>query len=281
MDASKSNTGLAKRIELAQLSKPIDMEGPLFADVFQLSKYLLNEVDVRVKLYQTLADFRLLNLDSKTTYTVEVLDVKLKVAMVGISPELLTSHAKLLGNNQAIYPLTRTEVKTFAVAQGQYNACLDHIFQGKIPNRLVVAMVTSAVYSGNTVNNPFNFKHFKFDFMCLYANGQSVPSKALQPNFDGGNYVECYQTLISGLGLEGTNAGLFCNRDEYAKGYTIVIFDLSSEVSEADIQAPDKKGNLQFEVLFKEALQEGINIILYASFSGEIHIDQARTVQLK
>ena len=61
----------------------------------------------------------------------------------------------------------------------------------------------------------------------------------------------------------------------------IVIFDLSSEVSEADKQAPDKKGNLQFEVRFKEALQEGINIILYASFSGEIHIDQARTVQLK
>ena len=284
MSASNSNTGLSKRIELGQLSKAIDMEGAVYADVFQLSKYLLNEVDVRVKLYQSKPEFRLMNkdiIDTKTTYTVEVLDVKLKVAMVGISPEVLTSHAKLLADNPAIYPLTRTELKTFTVAQGQFNASLDDIFQGKIPNRLVVAMVKSEAYSGNTLNNPFKFDHFKFDFMCLYANGQSVPSKALQPDFDEGNYVECYQTLISGLGLEGVNAGLFCDRKEYASGYTIVIFDLASEVSEADVQAQDKKGNLQFEVRFKAALEQSINIILYASFSGEIHIDQARTVQLK
>ena len=284
MSASNSNKGLTERIKLAQLSKSIDMEGPVFADVFQLSKYLLNEVEVRVKMYQSKTDFKIMNkdvLDTKTKYTVKVLDVKLKVAMVGISPELLTSHAKVLSDKPAIYLPTRTEVKMFTVAKGQYNASLDDIFQGKIPNRLVVGKVTATAYSGNTINNPFFFQHFNFDFMCFYANGQFVPSKALQPNFKEGNYVECYQTLISGLGLEGVNAGVFCNREEYAKGYTIVIFDLASEVSEADVQPLGKKGNLQFEVRFQEELPEAINIILYASFSGELHIDKARSVQLK
>ena len=161
MSTSNSNTGLSERIELAQLSKDIDMEGALYADVFQLSKYPLNEVDMRVKLYQSKPEFRLMNkdvIDTKMTYTVEVLDVKLKVAMVGISPEVLTSHAKLLADNPTIYPLTRTELKTFTVAQGQFNASLDDIFQGKIPNRLVVAMVKSEAYSGNTLSNPFKFE---------------------------------------------------------------------------------------------------------------------------
>ena len=147
MGTSNRNTGLSKWIELAQLSKAIDMDGAVYADVLQLSKYLLNKVDV---------------ID---TYTVEVLDMKFKVGMAGISPEVLTPHAKLLTDNPPIYPLTRTELKTFTVTQGQFNASLDDIFQGKISNHLVVAMVKSDAYSGNTLNNHFKFDHFKFDFI--------------------------------------------------------------------------------------------------------------------
>ena len=39
--------------------------------------------------------------------------------------------------------------------------------------------------------------------MCLYANGQSVPSKALQPKFSSNNYVEAFQSLFTGMELDG------------------------------------------------------------------------------
>ena len=41
-----------------------------------------------------------------------------------------------------------------------------------------------------------------------------------------------------------------------------------------------KQGNLQLEIRFASALPEAINVILYASFPGEIKIDQARSIQL-
>ena len=47
MGANNSNTSLSTRTELAQLSEAIDMKRV----VFQLSKYLLNKVDVHVKMY--------------------------------------------------------------------------------------------------------------------------------------------------------------------------------------------------------------------------------------
>ena len=116
--------------------------------------------------------------------------------------------------------------------------------------------------------------------MCLYANGQSVPSKALQPKFANDNYVEAFQTLFTGMELDGKDAGLQCSREDYGKGYTLVVFDLSSEVTDAAIQAVRKQGNLQLEIRFASALPEAINVILYASFPGEIKIDQARSIQL-
>ena len=71
--------------------------------------------------------------------------------------------------------------------------------------------------------------------MCLCANGQSVPSKTLQPKFAIDNYVEAFQTLFTGMELDGKDAGLQCNRVDYAKSYTLVVFDLSPEVTDAAI----------------------------------------------
>ena len=135
-------------------------------------------------------------------------------------------------------------------------------------------MVLADAYAGDLTKNPFNFKHYNFMILCaFYANGQSVPSKALQAKFPSDNYVEAFQTLFTGMELDGKDAGLQCSREDYGKGYTLLVFDLSSEVTDAAIQAIRKQGNLQLEIRFASALPEAINVILYASFPGEIKID--------
>ena len=92
--------------------------------------------------------------------------------------------------------------------------------------------------------------------------------------------MEAFQILFTGMELDGEDAGLQCSREDYGKGYTLVVFDLSSEVTDAAIQAVRKQGNLQLEIRFASALPEAINVILYASFPGEIKIDQARSIQV-
>ena len=274
------NQGLILRQKLAKNSQLVDMCGPIFADTFNMSRYLLNEVDVRLKLFQSKHEFRLMSSVAGKKYKVIITEVMLKAAMVGIHPDILKSHARTLNDKPAIYPFNRTDVKTFAVPKGQYNVNLDDIFQGKIPNRLVLGMVSADAYAGDLTKNPFNFKHYNFDFMCLYANGQSVPAKALQPKFSSNTFIEAYQTLFSGMNIDGKDAGITCSRNDYPKGYTLVVFDLSSEVVDVSVQTVQKQGNLQLEIRFAEALPEAINVILYASFPGEISIDQARTIRL-
>ena len=45
-------------------------------------------------------------------------------------------------------------------------------------------------YNGDCMAFRANEWHYNYDFMCLYANGQSVPAKALQPKFSSNNYIE-------------------------------------------------------------------------------------------
>ena len=108
------------------------------------------------------------------------------------------------------------------------------MFQGELPSRVVIGFESSGAYTGDYKKNPFNFIHYSIEFLCMYANGQSVPSKALQPEFDSNSYIEAYHTLLSGMGTKMRDAGVYCSREDYGKGYTLVVFDLTSQVYVAD-----------------------------------------------
>ena len=93
--------------------------------------------------------------------------------------------------------------------------------------------------------------------------------------------MDAYQTLFIGTGITGKDAGLGISREAYTKGYTLVVFDSSSEIVDTGVQAVQKQGNLQFEIRFASALTESIHVILYASFPGEICIDQTPSVNIQ
>ena len=52
--------GLMFRYKLAKNSQLVDRCGLIFSDTFNMSRYLLNEVDVSLKLFQSKHDFRLM-----------------------------------------------------------------------------------------------------------------------------------------------------------------------------------------------------------------------------
>jgi hypothetical protein len=47
-----SNDGLAQSYSFTQQSRVFDFEGPLYEDVFRLDKYILNHVDINLKLFR-------------------------------------------------------------------------------------------------------------------------------------------------------------------------------------------------------------------------------------
>ena len=113
------NQGLILRQNLVKNSQLVDMYGPIFADTFNMSKYLLNKGYVCLKLFQSKHDFRLMSSVAGKKYKVIITEVMLKAAMVGIHPDILKSHACTLKDKPAIYPLNRIDVKTFVVPKGQ------------------------------------------------------------------------------------------------------------------------------------------------------------------
>ena len=91
------------------------------------------------------------------------------------------------------------------------------------------------------------------DHITLSVGGTSVPSKALHPDFEMGDYMNCYMILFSGMGSMYQDKGNHIDREEYKNGYTLISFDLSPDLEEGGGYVNLRKtGTVSLEVHFKK-----------------------------
>ncbi|KAG8226749.1 hypothetical protein J437_LFUL004400 [Ladona fulva] len=139
------NAGLSKRRNFTKLSRPIDMIGCIHSDIFNQDKFLLNGVELRIKMIRSRDSFCLM---SDTPYAkVKIMDATLLVRRVCINPSVLIAHSKTLEKSPAKYPLTRVEVKVLTISSGVQCKVIDNIFIGQLPKRCIIGFVTNSAFN--------------------------------------------------------------------------------------------------------------------------------------
>ncbi|XP_060559446.1 uncharacterized protein F54H12.2-like [Ruditapes philippinarum] len=247
------------------------MEGPLHIDLFQQSKLLINGVSVGIKLHPNRDPFRLITDVINPDYRVKIVDAYFRLCIQRLSSSVLIAQEKLIQEKLAIYPYLRTEIKTTAIASGQFSYSADDIFQGLVPSKLIVGLVPSAAFNGDYTQNPFNFKHYNCSFVGLYVDGQSLPSQPMQPNYAADQYVECYRTLA----LYRSDFNI--SKEDYKKGFCVYALNIDPHYS----FNTRRKGHCRLELKFSEALPESGTLIMYATFPDVLNIDKAKAVYVK
>nr|XP_022294816.1 uncharacterized protein F54H12.2-like [Crassostrea virginica] len=246
----------------------LDLEGPLLLDFFQQDRLILNGVGMTLKLWPSKNSFRLMSNSLQPDEKVRVVDASLKVCIQRPNPALLMAHNKLLEKDPALYPLTTSSLKIGSIGEGEYSFSADDMFQGEIPSRLMLGLVSSRAYSGDYKKSPFNFQHFDCNFVALYVDGQSLPTKPLQPQYADRNYLSAYQTLQS------IGSDVWIPRDEYPQGYALYVLDVNPRV---DFNTK-RRGHCRLELRFAKALPESVTLIMYGKFPEMYRIDQSRSV---
>ncbi|KAH9632615.1 hypothetical protein HF086_001858 [Spodoptera exigua] len=204
------------------------MIGHLHGDIFNQDKFLINGVEMSVKLVRSRESFNLIAGSNDVKFKVCITDATLIVRRARINPSVLLAHQKVLASTTAKYPITRAEVKVLTIPSGVQGKTLDNIFLGQVPKRCIIA----------------------------------------------------YHTLFSGTGIHFLNEGNAISREQYAKGYCLLAFDLTPDLS-ANSSAHwnlIKHGSVRLEVRFEYSLIQTINCIVYAEFDNIIEIDKNRNV---
>lgn len=277
-NATTPNKGLQSRYNFIKESSIVEMMGPLHSDFFKQDRLLLNGVGLRIRLNRSKNAFCLMSSVPDAAYKVIISHASLFVRKVLVSPDTFLGHVEALKHAPALYPIRRVQCKVLSIPRGNMSFTPDDVFLGQIPKRIVLALVENEAFNGAYKKNPFNFQHFKATQVGVYVNGESMPMKALQLNFDQNQYLSGYMSLFSGLGLLYHDQGNAISREEYPEGYTMYAFDLSPDLSAGPHVSALKQGNLRLGFQFAEGLPSTVNCIIYAEFDSIIEIDANRNI---
>lgn len=287
------NNGLYNRWLHTRRSQAFDMIGPLHLDVFQQEKYMVNNVDIALKLTRSKPEFYLMSnvaAAGGNRFKCQIEEATLYVRKVVPNDAVFLAHQAALLRSNAIYPTDHVVVKSFSIPMGNLVGPQDNIFLGQLPTHMVVGFVDNKAQSGDLKKNPFNFEHKDIShFVAKYA-GRQVPAKPLVTHYiteaaagttdwvNGGVYARVYQNFFMGTDTLLSDKDTLIQREDFPRGYALYAFDFRPDIGSRGVYDLKKTGSVQLDVQFGSELTQTTNMIVYATFDNYFEVTKSREI---
>jgi hypothetical protein len=278
-DKTKGNEGfIERRNQLIKGKGTIDLCGKIHSDILNSNKYLLNGVEMKIKLTRSSNEF-CLQMAEDSIYTINIKEAILFIRKVSINSSIVAAQSLALEKSHAKYPIKRVEVSDINIPSGSVSATINSINQTIIPNRIIVGFVSSAAAEGAKSKNPFNFYHYNITEIGAYLDGVSTPySSPLTLNFSNNSYIRGFYSLFENIDKPVFITGNDINRDDYLAGYTLFAFDFTPDLCSGDHMNIIKTGSVSLKIKFASALSESVTAIVYQEYDELVEINKQRKV---
>lgn len=277
-----ANDGLDERAEYFAQSITADMEGPIYHDLFNMNRMILNQVAINVRLTRARPEFCLMTKEATPDFKVVIEDIILKACKVQVNPAVIYGHAEILKTVNAKYPYTKTEVKQIAIAAGTVNFNQDQLFHNLRPNRVVVGFVNALGAAGDYTKNPFNFEHFNLNLIGMFVDNVPVTGNVMRLNFNattGRTIIPAFNNMFEVTNKFRRDADNQLSRNDFPGGYALFCFEIEPNFgNDASYLSLLKQGNTRIEVQFSTALTAAISCIVYAEYPGYFEINASRDI---
>jgi hypothetical protein len=102
---------------------------------------------------------------------------------------------------------------------------------GALPSRIIFGLVDSEAFIGKHNKNSFNFQNFNLSSVQFQFESVDMPYKPFETNYTSGNYTEVYFSHFLGVNNKTiSDSGSIINRNDFANGFALYAFDLSSDL---------------------------------------------------
>jgi hypothetical protein len=218
---------------------------------------------------------------SQTHYKVEILEAKLLVPKHTILPSIMLSHVKLLeGGKPICYPMRRVEMKSYTLPAGTIQNTNENLFNGFLPDRIILGLLESTELHGTVITNPFNFRDFGLAKIKVTANGEQVSTQSYDVSFDNNNarVMQPYIGLFTGLGYTGCDSGMDLSFTEFKSGKGLFVYDLRNL---RDAFSAPRHGNISINLKFSAGTAAGITVVVYSEYQSVLFVNSNKEVYFK
>ncbi|XP_073498446.1 uncharacterized protein F54H12.2-like [Phyllobates terribilis] len=272
-----ANVGFIKRSLATSHSKPVDLLGPIFGDIFNQPKIILNGLNLKVKLIRNKDAFCLMS-SEVDPLKVQIFQASLYVKRVQVSPAVRIGHSQTILSETAKYAIDRTCMKVYSIAAGTRITNHENLFLGQIPKAVILCFVDNEAFSCSYAKTPLCFSRYNVNHVALYLDSQQTPARPFQPNFNIDLVIREYMGLVHISGKQKADCAMAIDREEFMDGFTLFAFDLSPDQEPGGHFSLIKTGNLRAEVRFALPTPNTINMLVFAINSSILENNNRREI---
>jgi hypothetical protein len=282
-----ANTGWANRKALftsTGSSRRIELIGKIMSPLFFQSKVLPTQVPLQITLDKKPSRFYMMYEDDNYTYDLEVKEAYLMVQKVAVVPGLKQSYIDLLEEDQPIpYYMSSPLVTHYSIERNTTDFVKDDLFQGRLPSKVLFAMVETEACHGRDDRNPFNFKDFGLIEICMYKDGIPYPRPLIRMDLSQGKYTEAYHHFMSALNANYTRVTPNITPHDYKNGYFMIAYNMSPDQmgSVHPSTLMNASSNVRLEMKFKEPVEKNITLLVYYELPMLMELQRDRRVTIE
>ncbi|MEC8529536.1 MAG: hypothetical protein VXY27_01380 [Thermoproteota archaeon] len=139
-------------------------------------------------------------------------------------------------------------------------------------------MVDQTSHYGTHQTNPFNFKHYDCCEASIVVNGVHEPSEPYKLQIDRGNYINLYSDFLLNSGISNEDRDFGISPEDFIGGNFFLVFDRSKEKCNRFHRHSADSGNIDINIRTKTNLANTVTVLVYATYSSEIVIDDSGNV---
>ena len=273
-DNFEQNANGLARLQYISQSRMVHINDNLHTELTSTSRYIVPGVDIKFRFIIEDPSLFLMSRGGpgQDDYVIEFHDFYLTYDRILLKDAAHASMEKRLLSSPAIYPITRTEIRTKGFAVGLTSLEWNNAYQGTLPETVMVCMNLQTAADRRATQNIFNFQHFNMREMSLIVNSRRIPTVPLTFDFANNEAIDAYRFFFDNIGVDITNAQTLVNYTDFKNGTTIIPFDLTNDRCALYHAHEKQEGNISIDIKLTAATAEAVNVYCICIYRDYFYI---------
>ena len=246
---------------------------PLCVDIASCDGYLLDNVDVRIRLELASDKFVLNTCTPTSAPRYKLTKTDLRVTKLKPMDNAIQALSNQLEKVPQVYVFDKTMYCSRPVAVGQTRVTIDNPFGKVIPSKMWFSLVGMARTLGVYNMNSVYFHHEGIRKLDVLLDNELVYS--LYYDWVKKRYLEAYGQFVR---CAGTGHAPLVTYDNFGEGSTIHLLSLTPEVVGDDVIQIEREGQMRVSIELGSAPSENLLLMLYGQTQGTLSVDRDRNV---
>ena len=132
--------------------------------------------------------------------------------------------------------------------------------------------------NGKVSENPYDFQHFDFIEGSLVVNGKHEPTELYKMNKDEGDTADIYEHFLENTGVKTDDREFAISKFDYLNGSFLLVWDRTPDKCNRYHRHQMEGGALDTNINLKKTIENTVTVIIYATYSSDILIDDKHNV---